>query len=798
MYVLGRIMLIVCMTLGLIVSFNCRVATAAPWDAADLNPVTVKEASKHAPVTIVKAGKPVASIVVMGSAAGASDLQSFIKQATGAELPIVKEFVAPAIVLGDCPQAAAIGLESSKLPVEGFAIRSTADAVHIVGKRSGRADGQLWGAIEFLERFVGVRWYFPPAVEGGPQIGQSVPKTADLTVPPVWIEDAPVFFKRELWPPTSRPYNGSGIKMGVLHRFLRAGTSWPTSLRVHQPNWPKYEELKKNRPGVYQMRKDGTRQHEVICYGHPDTLTTYLEGIQNSLDGKQPAYAPISGKAITVSPYDVELSCYCDHCRKLWDDQAGQYGGASKVMATFVDKLGREVKKRWPKEDLTIIYLPYLNYTTAPAGFKFPDNVEVQLCGMPGLAAYKEPAIREAEQANIDRWIKTTGRRIQNWHYCCWPAHKTKAAYQYPHAIKQFYQENRDKTVGTFINGTHNHWPRQHISLYCWLKVLWDPDFNVDAAVDEFAVRMFGSAAGTMRKLIDLQMHGWEKSTWPGGRFSPKGIYEVSFPRETVARIQTLFAQARKEAQGDALVTARLDYYEPALKEFFGESDLMAGLGFKPLVAQKVGEMPHLDGKLTDTQWQRAPENEFVQATGASKGKPARYPTSVRAVWTFDGIMFGFQLQEPTPQLLEISNGGHDNGNMWWDDNVEMFLDVTGKNEGEFYQFIVNPEINFWDSKLKDTTWECKGFKAASFRGKDFWSLEVFVPYSAFPEGKKPGSGTDTVWTGNFTRHRVADKGQKSTKPQQEGSVREYQRMNTTGASTSDNLADFAEIRFIE
>jgi len=193
-------MLSACTTLGVIVSTISGVATAAPWEAADLNPVTVKGNPKHAPVTIVKAGKPVASIVVLGNAAGASDLQSFIKQATGAELPIVKEIVAPAIVLGDCPQAAALGLESSRLPVEGFAIRSTANAVHIVGRNSGRgADGQLWGAIEFLERFVGVRWYFPPAVEGGPQIGQSVPKTADLTVPPVWIFSCMCPYESRFW-----------------------------------------------------------------------------------------------------------------------------------------------------------------------------------------------------------------------------------------------------------------------------------------------------------------------------------------------------------------------------------------------------------------------------------------------------------------------------------------------------------------------------------------------------------------------------------------------------------------------
>jgi len=74
----------------------------------------------------------------------------------------------------------------------------------------------------------------------------------------------------------------------------------------------------------------------------------------------------------------------------------------------------------------------------------------------------------------------------------------------------------------------------------------------------------------------------------------------------------------------------------------------------------------------------------------------------------------------------------------------------------------------------------------------------VFLPYAAFPEARKPGAGKTIAWTGNFTRHRVADKGLKSKKPQIKGSTREYSRMNTTGSKTSDNLADFAEIRFVE
>jgi hypothetical protein len=76
--------------------------------------------------------------------------------------------------------------------------------------------------------------------------------------------------------------------------------------------------------------------------------------------------------------------------------------------------------------------------------------------------------------------------------------------------------------------------------------------------------------------------------------------------------------------------------------------------------------------------------------------------------------------------------------------------------------------------------------------------MEVFVPYAAFREALKPGSGSNTAWSGNFTRHRVADQGLKPDKPRQEGSVREYQRMNTLGASASDNLADFSAIKFVE
>ena len=77
------------------------------------------------------------------------------------------------------------------------------------------------------------------------------------------------------------------------------------------------------------------------------------------------------------------------------------------------------------------------------------------------------------------------------------------------------------RPVGSFINGEGDHWPRQHLSLYCWLKVLWNPAFDVDAAVEGYCRNMFGPAtAAEVRELVHMQIDGWEKSRWPGGKLS--------------------------------------------------------------------------------------------------------------------------------------------------------------------------------------------------------------------------------------------------------------------------------------
>lgn len=74
------------------------------------------------------------------------------------------------------------------------------------------------------------------------------------------------------------------------------------------------------------------------------------------------------------------------------------------------------------------------------------------------------------------------------------------------------------------------------------------------------------------------------------------------------------------------------------------------------------------------------------------------------------------------------------------------------------------------------------------------------MPFSAFPEAVKPKAGAAgrTAWYGNFTRHRICGHGLDSEKKQGIPGSAEYTRMNTTYAVPSDNLEDFAPIKFAE
>jgi hypothetical protein len=303
---------------------------------------------------------------------------------------------------------------------------------------------------------------------------------------------------------------------------------------------------------------------------------------------------------------------------------------------------------------------------------------------------------------------------------------------------------------------------------------------------------MYGPASAPMRRLVQLQIDGWENSRFPNATMSDRAILAHSYTTAVCQQMKAALTEAKQQAAGDELVLKRIAYYEIPFKPFLAEVGDAATMPRTSLIAKRVGQDPKIDGKLDEETWSRAEAVPFVRAYDRNVKEP-KYPTSLKAIWTARGVTFGFAMSDPTPNLIAHSRTGRDNEQLWWDDCVEILVDPTAKNQGDFYHFIVSAGGAVIDSHADDRGWNSPGIQTAAAITPQGWTLEVFIPFEDFKDGVKPVAGEGGTWSGNFTRHRVADTQQKDHPPESE---EDYQRLNTTYAHASTNLADFGPILF--
>lgn len=583
-------------------------AESAPLQVADLPPVTVISTPQHDPVEIVKEGRARARVFLAVAEPSAAlkhmvqELVEVVRLSTEADLLVVDRMppkTAPALVIGDCEESREAGIEADKIPVEGFVVKTAPNRVFLVGStktlppNEGRNPGDpygneatAWAVADFLERFVGVRWYWPTEVGG-----RCITKATDLVIPPVHYSDQPVFPMRTFYPPRytlplkSRWFDKDGITMGPpaipadlktiemtpFLTCLRGGNSWPYLIKVHNPQqlW-KNPELVKDHPELFALKQNGERNFSMLCYGNEATVDFLVAGGAAYWDKNPEATAPwnktyvswVTDTCMTISPGDEPVRCYCPQCSALWDPAAGTYGSGSKIMGHFVKKVCEKVKQRWP--DKKVLYLAYWNYTACPEEIDFPDNLEVQMCTM-ATGLMRQPAARQEMEKYLRAWSKKVGGRITTWEYPHRVPEWTHAPVQYPNVVQSYYRDNRELLAGSFLNGGgYNEWSKGAPTDYCWMRILWNPDVNVEAILDEMCKRLFGKAATTTRELLRLQVERFEQAPWREGvgdaGHIPPVAYTDTWPPEVVEEMSRLRAKALQELQDDPVGQQRLYY----------------------------------------------------------------------------------------------------------------------------------------------------------------------------------------------------------------------------------------------
>jgi hypothetical protein len=500
-------------------------------------------------------------------------LSSHIKEATGAELPVCTESKVPAdsfiIALGSTSIARKNGVDPSKLPAEGYLIKSVPGGILIVGNvlPDGLDHGTLFGVYRFLEEFCGVRWYFAG------RLGRIVPERKEIIIKPsISINAAPCF--------PVRLGGLGGSSTAEWHQILKFGMTRGLIANHTEESWKLL--YGKTHPEYFGVDTKGvsclkSSSRHFLCYNQPGVLEQCLENIRTYLKtGDITPWKACSGKPlgknIPFGPNDTWQKCQCAECSKLCKPERNRAGRCSDVVFSFALKLAREMKKIDP--ELKLWCLAYQSYLLPPENpdLKLPDNLCITLCLYPTstpLMINQKSFDENIELVN--GWQQILGNdpaRLIVWNYFSSPAGYLKAPTEHPHTLGKFINYLKGRSLGMFTDGIPSYQKTAYFQSFhmVWImhRQLWDPSLDTDKLSEEYCRDLFGPVSGKMAEFYKLLDKSWEDVQWirKGTYTVPTGtVFTENYPPQTIGALKNLLQQTRESAPENTIYRERLNWF---------------------------------------------------------------------------------------------------------------------------------------------------------------------------------------------------------------------------------------------
>ena len=464
----------------------------------------------------------------------AEEMTNFLSRAFGAAVPIVHA-VDPqrsCIVLGSNDWSVTAGIDTSKLPQEGFAIRTKGNAVYVAGvdanqnprkNRGYYARATLFGAYDFLERFVGCRFYFPG------EFGEIVPRRTSFSVPATDFVSAPKFLERSI---------SSRVSMGLWPSATRdvPEACWIESLRLRLQTRPlphchglrgfKFaQRFGATHPEYFQMKKDGTRDlrdtgkepyylNNKLCYSSKGLLEEMYQDVKAYLTGQPAASRGIPrwgwgfayGEYVDVMPEDGTVHCCCDLSKAAYAKAKDPKNESNELVWNYTIDIAERLKREGVKGN--VMQMAYSTYHNVPDR-KIPDNVVVTVCNN---GAWVLPERGERDFASMKAWFDNVGR-IKVYSNCgkhrCLNLNIPDVPSVTPRAMAAFYNRIAPMTRGAHCSNETDRFIYSMLNYYIYSKVAWEGSVDADALLGEFFRLMFGAGAEPMREIYDTLERKW-------------------------------------------------------------------------------------------------------------------------------------------------------------------------------------------------------------------------------------------------------------------------------------------------
>jgi len=471
----------------------------------------------------------------------ALELQRLLKACSQAYLPILQDDKAPTdfeIIIGPSTHLAQqkIKVDFSALKEDGYAISTNKNIIVIAG---GTGKGALYGIYEFLEKYIGFRSYTPDDF--------FIPQKKNIILPAIKNEIAvPVIDFRTLH--YRNDSNNDFYK--DWHKLTHHRTTG------HLPGWGNLwvhtftyllppAEYYKTHPEYFSL-VDDKRVPLQPCLSNPAVLQLVVANLKKQMDMEPDA------KYWSVSQNDNTSFCTCPKCKAI-DDKEKSHSG---TILTFTNA----VAARFP--DKIISTLAYQYSRKAPENIKPAKNVNIMFCSIECNRAL--PIATDSSSASFRKDMEDWSRLTNNllvWDYVVQFKNLVspfpnlfvlQPNIQYfvkNHARQMFQQGNREKG-GEFAA----------LRQYLIAKLLWNPNIDLNATMNDFLKGYYGKAWQSIRLYIDLQQKELLKS---GKRLDIAGDPEDhalnGFLRNEMTDIYSaLFDKAEQQVKDNATFLQRV------------------------------------------------------------------------------------------------------------------------------------------------------------------------------------------------------------------------------------------------
>ncbi len=566
-------------------------------------------------------GKPQAAIVVPDTPSlvvqyAAKELEGHIERATGARLEIVPERdasrFANRIHIGATSAARKAGLDPGALPLNGFQVKITKDAVFLTGRDDDTQPpdqftqsaaknwkgfvpgapplddsvsmGSLFAVYDWLEKQVGVRWLWPG------ELGTVVPPTKHLsggpegerTQVPALIHSRPRL-SLTAW---------SGLTQELRDRYIYETSVWlrrqrftrGVSFEYGHAYGQYWDRFGSTHPEYFALRPDGKREpategrpHLVqMCVSNPGLHRQIIEDwlVRRK---EMPRLPWINGAENDKTSKDP--NCVCEACR-AWDSPNSPLlanqperkelvkDTSDRPMVSLSDRYARfwlalqaEGEKHDPKA--TVIGYAYADAGLPPVETKLNDRIIVGI--VPPYSFPVSDQERESFRKVWDGWAKTGARLYLRPNYFL-------SGYCMPYVFAEQFGEEfkyaaKNGMIATDFDSLLGMWGVQGPNLYVMGRLNVNPDQAVSDILAEYYAG-FGAASDQVAnyfnywKGVTMKLDKEFKTRSKGGwAFVSKAGDEVYTP-EAFEEGRRLLEKAKTAAVNDAEGLRRIGYLD--------------------------------------------------------------------------------------------------------------------------------------------------------------------------------------------------------------------------------------------